>query len=80
MTCKLDRRKKIEWGNFYPKRAIQIGGVELSKQISHINFFIQKSYQKILSKDLLDLFNITLGRPYFIHKNSYTTYSTLLYW
>ena len=33
------------WGKFYPKKVIQIGGVELSTQISHVQFFIQKSYQ-----------------------------------
>ena len=50
-----------EWGKFYPKRVTQIGGVELSTQISHIIFLIQKSYPKnISSKVLLHLFNITL--------------------
>ena len=35
--------QKIEWserGKFYPKKVIQIGGVKLYTQISHINFFI----------------------------------------
>ena len=53
--------EQIEWGKFYPKKVIQIVGVKLSTQISDVNFFIQKSYpKKILSKDLLDLFYITL--------------------
>ena len=43
------------------KKVIQIWGVKLSTQISHDKNFFQKSYPKnILSKDLLDLFYITL--------------------
>ena len=53
--------EQIEWGKFYPKKVIQIVGVKLSTQISDVKFFIQKSYpKKILSKDLLDLFYVTL--------------------
>ena len=48
--------QKIEWserGKFYPKKVIQIGGVKLSTQISHIIFF----YLEELSKDLFDINN-----------------------
>ena len=35
--------------------------LKLSTQISQVKFFVQKSYtKKILSKDLRDLFNLTL--------------------
>ena len=48
-----------EWGKFYPKKVIQIREVKLSTEISHVKFFIQKSYPKqILSKDLLDLLDL----------------------
>ena len=32
--------------NFIPKKVIQIEGVKLSKEISHVENFIQKSYPK----------------------------------
>ena len=35
-----------EWRKFSPKKVIQIGWVKLSTQISHVHFFIQKSYPK----------------------------------
>ena len=50
---KLSKLEFKEWGKFYPKRVIQIGGVELSTPISHVKKFIQKSYpKKILSKEI----------------------------
>ena len=36
------------WGYFYPKRVIQIGGVELSIQISHINIFRSSFFHLVL--------------------------------
>ena len=35
-----------EWGKFYPKKVIQIGGVELSTEIGLVKIFIQKSNPK----------------------------------
>ena len=47
--------------NFNQKKSYPNWRVTLSTQISHINFFIQKRYpKKVLSKDLLDIFYITL--------------------
>ena len=36
----------FEWGKFYPKKVIHIGGVKLSTQISHVNCFVQKELSK----------------------------------
>ena len=42
-----------EWGKFYPRRVIQIGGVELSTQISDIKYIIHNiaEEQKKFKKD-----------------------------
>ena len=47
-SIKLKQLEFKEWGNFYPKIVLKIGGVELSTPISHIIFF----YSEELSKDL----------------------------
>ena len=49
----------FEWGQFYPKRVIQIGGVELSTQISHVKNLSRRVIKKTYPK-LGDLFYLTL--------------------
>ena len=55
---------QIGWGKFYPKKVINIWGVELSTEISHVKHFIQKSYPKKISKDLsYSMFFLNVGLP-----------------
>ena len=37
----------MEWDKFYPQKVLQIGGVKLSTQISHVNFFYPEELSKI---------------------------------
>ena len=74
----------MRYCKFYPKKVIQIWGVKLSTQISHVKFFIQKFYpNKLLSKiyvtystllytqkTITQKLSITrLILPYFINEN-----------
>ena len=49
-----------EWGKFNPKKIIQIGGVKLTTLISQVKKFNPEELSKKISKDLGDLFNLTL--------------------
>ena len=54
MTLKFDTKMTLSvilgmtgWGKFYPKRVIQIGGVEIeSDRISYVSFWIKKILNK----------------------------------
>ena len=81
--CKFTRNKAeihkallLSGVNFIWK-IIQIWGVKLAAQISHVKFLSRRVIKKILSKDSIDLFYVTLcTKSNHPKMYNYTTYST----